>query len=103
MRQISIDSNASKAKFGFMSTTLTIRNLALPVKQRLRVFAASHGRSMEAEAREILTKAMAEAELEPLELAREMQRRIAAVHGTWKKPSGGKSTDYIMRELRSNE
>ena len=86
-----------------MSTTLTIRNLALPVKQRLRVFAANHGRSMEAEAREILTKAMAEAGFEPLELAREMQRRIAAVRGTWKKPSGAKSTDDIMRELRSDE
>jgi hypothetical protein len=32
-----------------------------------------------------------------------MQRRIAAVRGTWKKPSGGKSTDDIMRELRSDE
>jgi plasmid stability protein len=86
-----------------MSTTLTIRNLALPVKQRLRVFAANHGRSMEAEAREILTKAMAEAEHDSLELAKEMQRRIAAVRGTWKKPSGEKSTDDIMRELRNDE
>ena len=41
-----------------MSTTLTIRNLAEPVKQKLRMQAASHGRSMEAEAREILTQAV---------------------------------------------
>ena len=38
-----------------MSTTLTIRNLEERVKQKLRVQAASNGRSMEAEARAILT------------------------------------------------
>ena len=41
-----------------MSTTLTIRNLEESVKQKLRMQAASHGRSMEAEVREILTRAM---------------------------------------------
>ena len=44
-----------------MSTTLTIRNLEEPVKQKLRMRAASHGRSMEAEARDILTSAISNA------------------------------------------
>ena len=39
-----------------MSTTLTIRNLDEVVKQKLRIRAATHGRSMEAEARAILTE-----------------------------------------------
>ena len=38
-----------------MSTTLTIRNLEEPVKHLLRIQAANHKRSMEAEARDILT------------------------------------------------
>ena len=86
-----------------MSTTLTIRNLAAPVKQRLRVFAASHGRSMEAEAREILTMALEDAHMAPPELVSEMRKRLSAVRGTWKKHSGGKSTGAIMRELRGDE
>jgi hypothetical protein len=40
-----------------MSTSITIRNLDEQVKQRLRVIAAQHGKSMEAEARDILTRA----------------------------------------------
>ena len=39
--------------------TLTIRNLDQTVKERLRVRAAEHGRSMEAEARRILQTALA--------------------------------------------
>ena len=39
-----------------ISATLTIRNLDEAVKQKLRVQAAQHGRSMEAEARAILTR-----------------------------------------------
>lgn len=41
-----------------MSTTLTIRNLEESVKQMLRMQAASHGRSMEAEARDILSRSV---------------------------------------------
>ena len=41
-----------------MGTTLTIRNLAESVKRMLRIQAASHGRSMEAEAREILSRSV---------------------------------------------
>jgi len=40
--------------------TLTIRNLDQAVKERLRIRAAEHGRSMEAEARRILQTALAE-------------------------------------------
>lgn len=44
-----------------MSTTLTIRNLPLDLKDRLRVAAATHGRSMEEEVRTILRSALAHA------------------------------------------
>lgn len=43
-----------------MSTTLTIRNLDEAVKQKLRLRAASHQTSMEAEARAILAASLAE-------------------------------------------
>jgi plasmid stability protein len=39
--------------------TVTIRNIDAAVKERLRVRAARHGRSMEAEARTILSEAVA--------------------------------------------
>lgn len=42
--------------------TVSIRNLDSRVKERLRVRAARHGRSMEAEMRAILTEAVAEPE-----------------------------------------
>ena len=45
-------------------TTLTVRRLDPEVKERLRVRAAQHGRSMEEEVRQILTEACA-AESEP--------------------------------------
>ena len=38
--------------------TLTIRNLDDEIKRRLRIKGAEHGRSMEAEARSILTTAL---------------------------------------------
>jgi plasmid stability protein len=41
--------------------SITIRNLDDDIKQRLRVRAAEHGRSMEEEAREILRRVMGEA------------------------------------------
>jgi plasmid stability protein len=44
---------------------MTIRNLDDALKQRLRVRAAAHGRSMEAEAREILRTALAPSYKEP--------------------------------------
>ena len=42
--------------------TLTIRNIDAAVKERLRVRAAQHGHSMEAEARRILQRALAREE-----------------------------------------
>ena len=45
----------------FMSS-ITIRNLDSAIKERLRVRAAEHGRSMEAEARRILTAALSGAQ-----------------------------------------
>jgi antitoxin FitA len=41
-------------------SALSIRNLDERVKERLRVRAAQHGRSMEAEARAILTEAVSD-------------------------------------------
>ena len=43
-------------------TTLTVRNLDPAVKERLRVRAARHGHSMEAEVRRILSEAMQDPE-----------------------------------------
>lgn len=40
--------------------SITIRNLGGDIKQRLRVRAAEHGRSMEEEARDILRRVMGE-------------------------------------------
>lgn len=45
--------------------TLTIRNLDAAVKERLRVRAAQHGHSMEAEVREILQNTLQEPERAP--------------------------------------
>lgn len=89
-----------------MSTTLTIRNLEEPVKQKLRMQAASHGRSMEAEAREILTRAMkgaspAKTDTLPTPAAfgvpASNKGKFDHVIGLWK---GGMSTDEIMQLTR---
>jgi plasmid stability protein len=55
--------------------TLTIRNLDHAVKERLRVRAAEHGRSMEAEARRILQTALGES---PRALERNLHERVHA-------------------------
>ena len=89
-----------------MSTTLTIRNLDETVKQKLRLRAASHQTSMEAEARKILAASLA---AEPSILVdteaaiAERRKRIEAVVGIWKDRYDGKSTDEIMKELRGDE
>ena len=88
-----------------MSTTLTIRNLEEPVKQKLRMQAASHGQSMEAEAREILTRAMKGTspaiDNSPTPVAVGLPARNKGkfdhVIGLWK---GGMSTDEIMQLTR---
>jgi plasmid stability protein len=89
-----------------MSTTLTIRNLDEDVKQRLRLQAASHQRSMEAEAREILAAGLLdkkEVEVDREAAVAERRKRIEAVVGIWEKEMGGKSTDEIMLELRGDD
>ena len=89
-----------------MSTTLTIRNLEEPVKQKLRMQAAGHGQSMEAEARAILTQAMLGAKTAATDTSpappavvspTRNKGRFDHVIGLWK---GGMSTDEIMQLTR---
>ena len=62
--------------------TLTIRNVDAAVKERLRVRAARHGRSMEAEVRSILDAAVAAERDQPeLNLAEAIRRRFAPLGG----------------------
>jgi plasmid stability protein len=58
--------------------SITIRNLEDDIKQRLRVRAALHGRSMEEEARDILRRVLAEAE-PPRNLAAAIRSRLCPV------------------------
>ena len=57
--------------------SITIRNLDDDIKQRLRVRAAEHGRSMEEEAREILRRVMGES-APPRNLVAAIRARLAA-------------------------
>lgn len=59
----------------------SVRGLDDEVLARLKVPAARHGRSMEAEARAILTDAALEAEEEPLNLAQAIRQCFSAVDG----------------------
>jgi antitoxin FitA len=61
--------------------TLTIRNLEPAVKERLRVRAAEHGRSMEAEARRILQTALGEPAHAQRNLYERIHARFAALGG----------------------
>lgn len=70
--------------------TLTIRRLDPEVKERLRQRAARHGRSMEAEAREILKQALAARPETGAELYAAIRRRFA--------PLGGVELDLPPRE-----
>src|SRR5688572_11741911 len=56
MKGAALTATLALIKFPVMSTTLTIRNLDEVVKQKLRVRAAQRGLSVEAEAREILSR-----------------------------------------------
>ena len=101
-----IDSNAINDYVAGMSTTLTIRNLDAEVKRKLRLRAASHQQSMEAEVREILASTLADKpETKPDQEAAKTERRkrIEAVMGIWKDRYEGKTTDEIMKELRGDE
>ena len=71
--------------------TLTIRRLDDAVKTRLRIRAAKHGRSMEEEARLVLSAALAsEAEKPVMNLVEAIRRRI--------EPIGGVELELLPRE-----
>jgi plasmid stability protein len=61
--------------------SITIRNLDDALKNRLRVQAARHSRSMEEEAREILRASLATQEDRPRDLAEAIKRRFAPLGG----------------------
>lgn len=62
--------------------TLTIRKLDDSVKAKLRVRAAEHGRSMEEEAREILSHAIAPSPVpRKMNMAERIRRRFAPLGG----------------------
>lgn len=71
--------------------SMTIRNIDDTLKQRLRVRAASHGRSMEDEARDILRSALAVNERPARNLAEAIRSRIV--------PTGGVALDLPARDL----
>ena len=61
--------------------TLTIRNLDAALKERLRVRAAQHGHSMEAEVRDILQDTLNEPELPAVNLYQRIRSRFAPLGG----------------------
>ena len=91
-----------------MIITLTIRNLEEPVKQALRMQASSHGRSMEAEAREILLRGVLGMDLSAPTIAKtspvEPKPREAGkfdhMIGIWK---GRGTTDQLMQATRGED
>jgi plasmid stability protein len=70
--------------------SLTIRNLDEPLKARLRIQAAVHGRSMEEEARTILRAALSAENERPGNLAEAIRARFA--------PYGGVELELPPRE-----
>lgn len=70
--------------------SITIRNLDEPLKSRLRIQAAIHGRSMEEEARDILRAALNQEARRPTNLA-------AAIHARFA-PLGGVDLPKVPRE-----
>jgi plasmid stability protein len=70
--------------------TITVRRLDPNTKARLRVRAAQHGRSMEAEAREILKAALADESMRRRNLAARIRARF--------KHFGGVDLPAIPRE-----
>jgi plasmid stability protein len=70
--------------------SITIRNLDEPLKARLRVRAATHGRSMEDEARDILRNVLNREPARPVNLASAIRARFA--------PLGGVDLPEITRE-----
>ncbi len=82
-----------------MSTSITIRNLDEQVKQRLRVIAAQHGKSMEAEARDILTRAAFRTKSNSKSAKPITEDIRSSVRGIWK---GRFTTDEYMEFVRGD-
>jgi plasmid stability protein len=61
--------------------TLTIRNLDAALKERLRVRAAQHGHSMEAEVRDILQDTLNKPERPAVNLYQRIRSRFAPLGG----------------------
>jgi len=61
--------------------SLTIRNIEDPLKARLRIRAAHHGRSMEDEARHILRAALTEERQPVTDLGEAIHQRFARIGG----------------------
>jgi plasmid stability protein len=80
--------------------TLTIRNLPDDVRDRLRVFAAENGRSMEAEARLALVRFVEDSQSEPSEA--DMAERIAKVQRAFREyvPEGKSLVEEFLAERR---
>jgi len=88
-----------------MSSALTVRNLDETVKQKLREQAARHGRSMEAEARDILARGvLGNYDTPPLPLGTEVAEpgrgKFDHLVGIWK---GRGTTDDLMRATRGED
>ena len=62
-------------------SSITIRNLDPAVKERLRVRAAQHGHSMEAEARGIISSAVGAERPREVNLAEAIRQRFAPLGG----------------------
>jgi plasmid stability protein len=66
---------------GVLMASITIRNLEEPLKARLRIRAATHGRSMEEEARDILRNALHREPGRPANLVASIRARFAPLGG----------------------
>lgn len=81
------------------TTTLTIRNVEHRLKERLRIRAAQHGQSMEAELRQILRDTLQSGQPSELNLAEAIRRRFAPLGGVELEPH----PSVAVRELPSLE
>lgn len=84
-----------------MSTTLTIPDLDEAVEQKLRIRAASHGRSLEAEAREILSREVQSGiATETIPVIPNAKGKFDHLIGIW---AGRMTTDEIMELTRGDD
>jgi hypothetical protein len=79
---------------------ITVRNLPAEVKRRLRLRAAQHGHSMEAEARAILAEAVARPIDKTLREPDLPEGPFAHLVGRWK---GRMTTDALMSLTRGDD